>query len=356
MTTFREASGNLLASEADALVNTVNVVGVMGKGIALQFKRAYPANFKAYEAACKQQQVRLGEMFVFDAGQLMRPRWIINFPTKGHWRSNSRLADVSAGLDDLRRAIIEMGITSIALPPLGCGNGGLNWADVLPLIHSKLDGLDVEVTIYPPATAPAAALMPVATNRPTLTPGKAALVGMVDRYSRMGVGVSLIEVQKLMYLLQEAGENLNLRFERAIYGPYADNLRHVLKAVEGHYLSGFGDGSSKVHDAETITVLPGAAAEAEAVLATNPAVVERMDRVIGVVDGFESPYGLELLASVHWVAAHDQGGATSDPDVVIERVQRWNSRKQRMFTADHIAVALQRLRQHDWLEQLQVLV
>ena len=181
MTTFREASGNLLASEADALVNTVNVVGVMGKGIALQFKRAYPANFEAYEAACKQQQVRLGEMFVFDAGQLMRPRWIINFPTKGHWRSNSRLADVASGLDDLRRVIVELGITAMAVPPLGCGNGGLNWADVLPLIHSKLDGLDVEVTVYPPAAVPAVATMPVATTRPILTPGKAALVGMVDR-------------------------------------------------------------------------------------------------------------------------------------------------------------------------------
>lgn len=111
----------------------------------------------------------------------MRPRWIINFPTKGHWRSNSRLADVASGLDDLRRVIVELGITAMAVPPLGCGNGGLNWADVLPLIHSKLDGLDVEVTVYPPAAVPAVATMPVATTRPILTPGKAALVGMVDR-------------------------------------------------------------------------------------------------------------------------------------------------------------------------------
>ena len=191
----------------------------------------------------------------------------------------------------------------------------------------------------------------VATVRPVLTPGKAALVGMVDRYSRMGVGVSLIEVQKLMYLLQEAGENLNLRFERARYGPYADNLRHVLKAVEGHYLSGFGDGSAKVHDAETIQVLPNAAVEADAILGVNPGVVERMDRVIRVVDGFESPYGLELLASVHWVAVRDEQGATDDLDLAVRRIQAWNSRKQRMFTKDHIATAMQRLRDHGWLAQ-----
>ena len=156
MTDFFDAAGNLLEADVDALVNTVNTVGVMGKGIALQFKTAFPANFRAYARACKDDQVRLGKMFVFDAGQLLRPRWIVNFPTKGHWRSNSNLADVASGLDDLRRVIDELGITSIAVPPLGCGNGGLDWEDVRPLIEAKLAGLNTRILFYAPVGTPGA--------------------------------------------------------------------------------------------------------------------------------------------------------------------------------------------------------
>ena len=137
----------------------------MGKGIALQFKKAFPAYFKSYEQACKRKEVVLGKMFVFDNGQLTRPCWIVNFPTKGHWRSRSRISDLKAGLDDLRAVTVGLKVTSIALPPLGCGNGGLNWADVRPLIEDKLQGLGTEVHIYAPADAPAAADMRVATPR-----------------------------------------------------------------------------------------------------------------------------------------------------------------------------------------------
>ena len=165
MTHFIEASGNLLDADVDALVNTVNTVGVMGKGIALQFKKAFPANFKAYEQACKRKEVVLGKMFVFDNGQLTKPCWIVNFPTKGHWRSRSRISDLEAGLDDLRAVVAELKITSIALPPLGCGNGGLNWADVRPLIEDRLQGLETEVHIYAPAGAPTAGDMRVVTPR-----------------------------------------------------------------------------------------------------------------------------------------------------------------------------------------------
>ena len=352
MTAFLESSGNLLEADVDALVNTVNTVGVMGKGIALQFKNAFPANFKAYERACKDGRVRLGEMFVFDAGQLMKPRWIINFPTKGHWRSPSKLSDVASGLDDLRQVIDGLGIKSIALPPLGCGNGGLDWAVVRPLIDAKLADLDTEVHVFAPESTPAASEMPVATQRPRLSPGKAALVGMVGRYGLVGLGASLIEIQKLMYFLQEAGEDLNLRYGPARYGPYADNLRHVLKAVEGHHLRGFGDGSVKVQEAEVIEILPGAMAEADAALNHNPEIVERMNRVLRLVDGFESPYGLELLASVHWVATHDDRGPSDELDVAVQRVQEWSGRKQRMFTEDHIAAAFERLRAQGWLARL----
>jgi len=351
MTQFVAASGNLLEADVDALVNTVNTVGVMGKGIALQFKNAFPANFKAYEKACKRKEVTLGKMFVFDNGQLTKPRWIVNFPTKSHWRSRSHIKDVEAGLDDLRLVISGLGISSVALPPLGCGNGGLDWDVVRPLIEDKLQDIDVEVHLYAPTGAPAASDMVVATPRPTLTPGKAALVAMVDRYSCVALGVSLIEIQKLMYLLQEAGEHLRLRYEAQLYGPYADNLRHVLKAIEGHHLSGFGDGSATVAEAEPIQVMPGAAEEAAQVLEGEP-IVERMERVFDLIEGYESAYGLELLATLQWVATRDDAG--DDLSTVIAQVNDWNPRKERMFTKEHMETAWFHLRDQGWLASDQV--
>src|SRR4029079_5704301 len=130
------AKGNLLEAPVEALVNTVNTEGIMGKGIALQFKQAYPEMFKAYERACRAKQGRLGRMDVHDLGGLVGgPRWIINFPTKGHWRAKSKLSDIEAGLPDLISKICQLQIRSIAVPPLGCGNGGLNWAQVRPRIE-----------------------------------------------------------------------------------------------------------------------------------------------------------------------------------------------------------------------------
>ena len=200
MAEFIDAHGHLLKADVEALVNPVNTVGVMGKGIALQFKNAFPANFKTYEAACKKQAVRLGEVFVFDNGQLMPPRWIINFPTKGHWRARSRIRDVAEGLDDLRDVIEELEISSIALPPLGCGHGGLDWGEVCSLIKERLGGLDVVVHLYAPVGAPDAADMVISTPRPKLTTNTAALVSVIDQYSHAALLVSLIEIHKLMYL------------------------------------------------------------------------------------------------------------------------------------------------------------
>ena len=349
MTTFTEATGNLLEADVDALVNTVNTVGVMGKGIALQFKNAFPENFEAYRRACKRETVQLGEMFVFETGALGPPHWIINFPTKGHWRARSRLRDIESGLEALRATIREHKIRSIAVPPLGCGSGGLDWADVLPSILTRLDELDAEVRIYPPGGAPAAAEMVVATKRPVLTPGKAALVAIVDRYTAAALSTSLIEIQKLMYFLQESGEELRLRYKDHYFGPYADNLRHVLQALEGHHLRGYGDGSNPVAHAESIVVLEGATDEALAVLAENPDIACRMDRVLELVEGYESPFGLELLATVHWVATHARWGPEDAPEGVVARVQDWSPRKRRLFTPEHITAAHERLRRQGWL-------
>ncbi len=351
MTQFTEANGNLLSANVDVLVNTVNTVGVMGKGIALQFKNAFPANFKAYETACKTEQVELGKMFVFDNGQLTKPHWIVNFPTKKHWRAQSRIADISAGLDDLVLVLAKLDIASVAIPSLGCGNGGLDWSEVRLLIEHKLQGLDIEVLFFSPGGTPSAGDMVIATPRPPLTHGRAALVTMVDRYSCVALGASLIEIQKLMYLLQEAGEPLRLQYQAQHYGPYADNLRHVLKAIEGHYLKGFGDGSAPISEAELIQVLSGAAQEAAQILQGKP-IIARMERVLNLIKGYESAYGLELLATLHWIATKNNIGA--DLEKVSAKVKSWNRRKQQMFTTEHIKTAFHHLFEHDWLTPHQV--
>lgn len=349
MTDFVFAGGDLLKAEVDALVNTVNTVGVMGKGIALQFKRAFPANFKAYEKACKKDEVALGSMFVFDNGQLTAPRWIVNFPTKGHWRSKSRLADIEQGLDDLARVIMDRGISSIALPPLGCGNGGLDWTDVEPLIRRKLEDLPVTVHLYAPAGPPAAAAMTVATERPSLTEGKAALIALLDRYSQLALGATVIEVQKLMYFLQQSGQELRLNFDKGRYGPYADNLRHVLIRLEGHHIQGYGDGSKRVQEAEPIRLLGGAADEARTRIEglDDQSVMHRIAKTLELVQGFESAYGLELLATVHWCATeNDDVDSSADASACV---RAWNHRKARMFTDDHVKVAWERLEGQGWL-------
>jgi len=344
-----EATGNLLEADAEAIVNTVNTVGVMGKGIALQFRRAYPAMFKEYSRAVKAGDVRLGHMHVWANDALSGPRYIINFPTKGHWKARSRLGDVKTGLVDLVRIVCDLGIASIALPPLGCGNGGLDWSQVQPLIvQAFVDLPGIDVRTYPPAGAPVAASMAVATRRPRWTVGKATLVDLVARYGQQSLDVSIIEVQKLMYFAQEAGEPLGLDYRRAIYGPYAENLRKVLRTLEGHFLTGYGDGSLPVASAEPIAPLPGAADEAARFLVDHPMTQVREGRVLDLADGYESAYAMELLSTLHWVAVHDPDPAPN-ADVAAERVAAWSARKATMFTADHVYSAWLHLDRHSWL-------
>lgn len=344
-----EAKGNLLTAPVEALVNTVNTEGVMGKGIALQFKNAFPAMFKAYTAAAKRGEVKLGQMHVWPTHALDGARYVINFPTKAHWRAKSRLADIESGLEDLTRVVREFGITSIAVPPLGCGNGGLNWTEVEPRIRAAFDALpDVDVQVYPPSGAPDAADMPVRTAKPELTYRQAALVGIVDRYLRHALDApTLIEVQKLLYFLQAVGEDLKLNFAANRYGPYADNLRHVLAKLEGHYLIGYGDGTARATDNLPLAPVEGAVDHANALLSAHPDTQARMEKVLDLADGFESAYGMELLATVHWVAEHEAAG---QPDTVVaEKVVEWSPRKARMFTPEHVGTALATLREHGLL-------
>lgn len=340
-------TGNLLAEDAEAIINTVNCVGIMGRGIALQFKKKYPDNYKAYEAACKRKEVQPGRMFVYETGTCTNPRFIINFPTKRHWRGQSRMEDITAGLKDLIRIITENKISSIALPPLGCGLGGLEWARVRPLIESAFAGMpEVNVVVFEPDGAPAAKEIVHNRKVPNMSPGRAALIELMYRYlsGLLDPFVTLLEVHKLMYFLQESGENLKLQYTKAAFGPYAENLRHVLNAIEGHYISGNADGGD-APDKQLILV-PGAYDEASSFLAAHEETRKRFDRVVDLVDGFETPFGLELLSTVHWVIKHETTRSRSD---VEKATYAWNDRKKQ-FTSRQIGLAIDVLASKGWID------
>ena len=348
--TLERGQGNLLTADVDALVNTVNTEGVMGKGLALQFKKAFPEAFSAYEDACKAGEVTPGRMHIVH--RLASPRFIINFPTKRHWKQNSRMEDIEAGLVDLVNVIRERGIRSIAIPPLGAGLGGLDWSEVKPRIVNALAVLpDVRVLVFEPKGAPAHDQMAHAREVPKMTPGRAALVELMQRYlgGLLDPFVTLLEVHKLMYFMQEAGEPLRLKYVKAPYGPYAENLRHVLRAIEGHLVAGYADGGDAPD--KPLTLVPGAVDDANAFLEANALTRERFDRVGRLVEGFETPFGLELLATVHWVARHESPGRKSAD--VVERTYAWNDRK-RQFTPRQIGIALNVLTKQGWLEAAQV--
>ncbi|MHA6912716.1 type II toxin-antitoxin system antitoxin DNA ADP-ribosyl glycohydrolase DarG [Ralstonia pseudosolanacearum] len=342
-------SGNILHADVEALVNTVNCVGVMGRGIALQFKNAYPENFAAYERACKAEEVRPGSMFVYDTGALTNPRYIINFPTKRHWKGKSRMEDIDSGLDDLVRVVRLKGIRSIAIPPLGAGLGGLDWKEVKPRIELAMTSLDnVDVLVYEPNGAPESDKMVHKREVPKMTAGRAALVELVSRYLKglLDPTVSLLEVHKLMYFMQEAGEPLRLNFQKAHYGPYAQNLRHVMSAIEGHFLVGYADGGDDPEKA--LSLVPGAEGEASRFLSEFEDTRRRFDKVAELVEGFESPYGLELLSTVHWLAKDVPSASVDD---ITKRVYAWNDRKCQ-FTPRQIRLAAEVLSKKGWIERV----
>ncbi len=345
-------SGNLLKSNAQALVNTVNCDGYMGKGIALQFKQAFPNNYKAYHNACKRgEEVVPGKMFVFEEQTESGSKIIINFPTKRHWRSKSRLEDIKLGLGSLLSVIKEYKIQSIAIPPLGCGLGGLKWEVVKPLIEEAfLTMPEIEVLLYEPKGAPSPKDMPVRTQK-KMTVARALFIQLMKKYKECDYSLTLLEIQKLAYFLQEAGQPLRLQFTKYYYGPYANNLNRVLEAMESHYTTGFGDAQKPNTEIE---LLPNASGEAEEFLNKLSkdellGIKQRLEHVSNLIEGFETPYSIELLATVHWVAVHETPKVSSLEEA-IEAVHKWNQRKKDIYSADHIKVVWEQLANQGWIK------
>ncbi|HEX5244148.1 MAG TPA: macro domain-containing protein [Tepidisphaeraceae bacterium] len=349
---IRMAHGNLLDADVDALVNTVNTVGVMGKGIALMFKERFPENYEAYAAACKRKELAVGRMFVTESPELKGPRWIINFPTKAHWRNPSKIEWIESGLQDLHRVVKEKRIKSIAIPPLGSGNGGLNWHEVRPLIEASLSDLhDVEVVIYEPT--PAYLNVSKTTGVEKLTPARALIAEAVRRYEVLGFDCSILEVQKLAWALTHVikrlklDDPLKLQFKAGRYGPYADNLRHLLNNLDGSYLHS----DKRLADAGPSDVLhfsPDHHDKLAAYFRTSEGAgyIEAARATDALIDGFQSPLGMETLATVGWLLEHDQ----AEPNVagVRSALNRWPTpdaaeRKQRLFNDKLIQAAVDRL-------------
>ncbi|MBI2263604.1 MAG: macro domain-containing protein [Armatimonadetes bacterium] len=339
------SKGNILATDAEVLVNTVNCEGYMGKGIALQFKKAFPENFKAYERACRAGEVKPGSMFVFATGSMINPRYIINFPTKRKWREKSRIVDIKSGLHALAEEVHRLNVSSIAVPPLGCGLGGLKWGTVKPLIEGAFAELsEIQVLLFEPTGTPEAKAMPIGTKRPKLTLARALIIRLMQLYLAIAHRMTLLEIQKLAYFLQESGEPLQLKYVAHVYGPYAHNLNKVLETLEGHFIRGYGD--SQRPNVE-IELLPGAKDEADRFLNENRDSAERLERIAELIDRFETPYGMELLSSVHWVAVHETPQAR-DAEEAVGAILSWSERKRGMFRAEHIRIAWDRLNEQGW--------
>ena len=345
--------GNLLEAPADALVNTVNTVGVMGKGIALMFKEAFPENFRAYEEAWKRGELHVGQMFVTESSRLEGPKWIINFPTKKHWRQPAKLEWITEGLADLRRVIAEKRIRSIALPPLGCGNGGLDWADVRPVIERELSPLrDVDVLVFEPTAKYQNVAKPAGVQK--LTPARAVVAEMVWRYWVVGSGCTYLEVQKLGWFLEREIKNLalpnllDLRFTADRYGPYSERLRHLLNGLDGSYLHC----DKRLSDAGPLDMISfdeGRRPFLELYLKQEEQhdLQPLLERTTWLIGGFESPLGMELLATVDWLIS--ERNCEASVGGIRNGLEQWPAgpdaaaRKLKLFNDRLIGLALNRL-------------
>lgn len=349
---IRYTKGNLLDASAEALVNTVNEVGVMGKGIALMFSEAFPENTRAYQRASKEGKVRVGHMFVTENPSLISPRWIINFPTKKHWRHPSRLEWIRLGLKDLARVIKEKQIRSVAIPPLGCGNGGLEWQQVRREIEASLSDLaNVDVLLFAPTEAYQNA--PKRDGVEELTPARALIAELVRRYSVLGIECTNLEVQKLAWFLHRAisslrlEDPLRLKFIANKYGPYADQLRHLLNGLDGSYLHC----EKRLSDAGPFDLIWFEDSKREWVSdylrQAASSFLPALRQTTETIDGFESPLGMELLATVDWLLSRGE----REPTVasIREGLRLWpggkasGARKLKLFDDRLVGLALERL-------------
>lgn len=326
MITF--TTGNIFDSEAEALVNTVNTVGVMGKGIALQFKKSFPTNFKKYKDACDTNSFNVGDLLVVkDQNLNTGEKLIINFPTKKHWRNPSQYDYISMGLEQLVQVIYQYQIKSIAIPPLGSGNGGLQWHKVKKLLKDKLSPLqDVNITIYEPNNQVKEQLK---KERVKLTPARAMLLYMSFELVKSGEFVSEFSSEKLCYFLQRFGaeDYFKLNYKPNFYGPYSGKVRHVLYYLNGSYVMGFASKDKKPF--EQLDLIVDAKRDVDAYISEHSELKDIVGKTSEFLDGFYSSFGLELLSTVDYISNHHK---SKDIDEIQQKLNSWSGRKKTLFS------------------------
>jgi len=336
-------TGNILTDKSEAIVNTVNCVGVMGKGLALQFKKAFPENYKEYKTACDKKIVAPGKMFITKHEDMLGDKYIINFPTKKHWKGDSKIEYIDDGLIDLINEIKKLGIKSIAIPPLGAGLGGLDWSIVKERILESFCKLDnVDVFVYEPSNSLKSNDIVNNTDRPNMTRGRALLIKLLEFYFRKGYDCTKIEAQKLAYFLQESGVDLKLKYVAHNFGPYAENLNHVLERIDGHFIEGFGDRVTH----SNIRLIESSIKEADDFLKNDDEAIKSLTKVENLIDGYETPLSMEVLATVHWVLKYENY-KTDNFEGIRSFIDKWNEHKS-LWKDTYLRKAISRLESYNW--------
>jgi O-acetyl-ADP-ribose deacetylase (regulator of RNase III) len=339
--------GDMMQSGAQALVNTVNSVGVMGKGIALQFKEAFPNNNKAYVDACRNKSLEIGKLLaVWDENLQLGRKLIINFPTKAHWRYPSKYEYIEKGLIALRQLIIKEKINSIAIPPLGSGNGGLDWSKVKPMIEEALNGLDTEIMIYEPNKAIKAILQKQDVKKEIkLTPARASLLYALFAFESMGEYSSLFSANKIAYFLQRKGQKLNLDFKAHHYGPYAIGVEKVLYHLNGVYLKGMEQGNTKPFEPLKLNYEKWNDIKDYVNKDLSFEDAQRLKSIIQFLAGFTSELSLEILATVDFVIAQNPQYNIDD---VMKVIANWNMRKKELFKREYVQASYEYLKNYSF--------
>jgi len=341
--------GNLFETNAEAIVNTVNCVGVMGKGVALEFKNRWPDNFKAYKKLCQSKQLRPGKVFIFDTGDLFDDpkkiqRYLINFPTKDHWRSKSKMSYIEEGLDDLLVKLGNLNIKSVALPPLGCGNGGLNWGQVKSLLEEKLSKIQsIDFHIYDPKEnilSPEYESIPLSD----MTEKRATLVKTIGEFEPyFGGYLTRISLQKIVYFLQSMQIDYGVEFSCNTHGPYSEELHNIFKVMDDKkFIVNY-----KIDEAR-IQVSSGALAMANEFLDKfgKKSNLTKIHRLSLLIQGYESPLGMELLSSIHYLVFYEN---ISSPEKILEAINNWNDHKSSQFEDKAILLAFERLKEDKFI-------
>ena len=335
--------GNMMTSSAEALVNTVNTVGVMGKGIALQFKEEFPKNFLTYKVACSSGELTPGKLLITrERNSNGEEKTIINFPTKLHWRNPSRYEYITEGLAELVKAISEHNIKSIAIPPLGCGNGGLDWNIVKGMIEEALKDVECEIYIYEPNTEIKQTLQAKLKNKEIkLTPSRGLITYAMYYYDSLGEDCSLFVANKLAYFLQRQGSPAfaKIKFQAHHYGPYSHQVDHIIYDLNGSYIKGFEQMNATAF--EPLIMQYDRRDEVSKYIRTLDIEEQNsLKATINLISGFESTLALEVLASVDFIRQQNPGISLAD---TITAIHNWSERKTKLFKDEYIQIAYDHL-------------